>query len=270
MGYELAIIGAGNMAEAIVRGVTSKGVLRAEQIIAADVVPQRRAIFEEQLKVKAVADNVEAARQARTLLLSVKPQQMPVALSGIGAVIGAETLVISIAAGIGTEYIERHLGGRAKWRVVRSMPNTPMLVGEGMVALARGAFATEADIASARKLFEAAADVIEVGEDKMDTVTAVSGSGPAYFFFLVEQMIRAGVELGLTEEQASQLARKTAAGAAKMLAGSGEAAESLRRKVTSPGGTTQAAIMFMESHGWPQVTVDAIKAAERRGKELGQ
>jgi pyrroline-5-carboxylate reductase len=270
MAYELAIIGAGNMAEAIVRGVTSQGVLRPDQIIASDVVPQRRALFEDQLHVKSISDNTEAARQARTLLLSVKPQQMPVALSGIGSVISPDTLIISIAAGIGTTYIERHLGARSQWRVVRSMPNTPMLVGEGMVALARGAHATDADMVSARKLFESAADVIEVAEDKIDTVTAVSGSGPAYFFLLVEQMIKAAIELGLTPEQASKLATKTAAGAAKMMASSNESPESLRRKVTSPGGTTQAAIMFMESHGWPQITFDAIKAAESRGKELGQ
>ncbi|HEX8522463.1 MAG TPA: pyrroline-5-carboxylate reductase [Tepidisphaeraceae bacterium] len=270
MTYELAIIGAGNMAEAIVRGVTSQGVLRPDQIIAADVVPQRRALFEEQLKVRSVADNVEAARQAKTILLSVKPQQMPVALSGIGAVIAPDTLVISIAAGIGTTYIERHLGARAQWRVVRSMPNTPMMMGEGMVALSRGAYATEQDIASAQKLFQAAADVIEVPEDKMNAVTAVSGSGPAYFFFLIEQMIKAGIDLGLSPDHARKLATKTALGAAKMAAESTEFPDSLRRKVTSPGGTTQAAIMHMESHNWPKITVAAIKAAEQRGKELGQ
>jgi pyrroline-5-carboxylate reductase len=269
MSYELAIIGAGNMAEAIVRGVTSKGILRPHQIIAADVVPQRRAIFQDQLGVRAVTDNVEAARQAKTLLLSVKPQQMPVALSGIGGATDEQTLIISIAAGISTSYIATHLGGGRNWRIVRSMPNTPMLVGEGMVALARGVHATEADLASARQLFEAAADVIDVDESKMDAVTAVSGSGPAYFFLLVEQMIKAGIELGLTPEQAAKLARKTAAGAAKMLVSSDEPPESLRKKVTSPGGTTQAAIMHLEAHNWPAITVEAIKAAERRGRELG-
>jgi pyrroline-5-carboxylate reductase len=269
MRYELAIIGAGNMAEAIVRGITAKGVLRPDQIIAADVVPQRRGIFEQQLGVKAVTDNVEASRQARTLLLSVKPQQMPIALAGIGAAIEESTLIVSIAAGISTSYIQTHLGGDKRWRIVRSMPNTPMLVGEGMVALAPGQHATPQDIAAARQWFEAAADVIEVDESKMDTVTAVSGSGPAYFFLLVEQMIKAGIELGLTPEQATKLATKTAAGAAKMLVQSNERPESLRKKVTSPGGTTQAAIIHLESLNWPAITVDAIKAAEKRGRELG-
>ena len=111
--------------------------------------------------------------------------------------------------------------------------------------------------------------MIEVDESKMDTVTAVSGSGPAYFFLLVEQMIKAGIDLGLTPEQAAKLARKTAAGAARMLIASDESPESLRKKVTSPGGTTHAAITHMETAGWPAITVDAIKAAERRGRELG-
>ena len=270
MTYDLGIIGAGNMAEAIVRGITSKRILRPDQMIAADVAPQRRALFEEELKVQTVADNLEAARQARTLLLSVKPQQMPVALAGIGKAISDSTLIISIAAGISTNYLQRHLGPGRKWRVVRAMPNTPMLVGEGMVALAGGENAMAADVAQARRFFEAAADVIEVDEKHMDTVTAISGSGPAYFFFLVEQMIRAGIDLGLSAEQAQKLARKTAAGAARMLVSSDESPESLRRKVTSPGGTTAAAIAHMESGHWPQITVDAIKAAERRGKELGE
>jgi pyrroline-5-carboxylate reductase len=270
MSYELGIIGAGNMAEAIARGVMNKSVLRADQMIAADVSPQRRELFSQQLKIKAVEENATAARDAKMLLLSVKPQHMAAALGGLGAVIGEETLIVSIAAGISTTFIEKHLGGGKRWRVVRSMPNTPMLVGEGMVAIARGANASADDLAAARRLFEAAADVIEVDEDKMDTVTAVSGSGPAYFFFLVEQMIRAATELGLTSEQAKQLATKTAVGAAKMLAQSSDSLQELRRKVTSPGGTTEAAINHMTKNNWPQITVDAIKAAERRGKELGR
>jgi pyrroline-5-carboxylate reductase len=269
MAYELGIIGAGNMAEAIARGVMNKNVLRPDQIIAADVSPQRRELFAA-LGIKAVDENATAARDARTILLSVKPQHMAAALGGLGQVMSDATLVVSIAAGIGTGFIEKHLGVHKKWRVVRSMPNTPMLVGEGMVAIAPGANASKDDLAAARKLFEAAADVIEVDESKMDTVTAVSGSGPAYFFLLVEQMIQAAIDLGLTHEQAAQLAKKTAAGAAKMLVTSSDAPAELRRKVTSPGGTTEAAITYMSKNNWPQITVDAIKAAERRGKELGQ
>jgi pyrroline-5-carboxylate reductase len=204
------------------------------------------------------------------VLLSVKPQQMAEMLAGLGGAMRPDCLVISIAAGISTGYIERHLGGGRAWRVVRTMPTTPMLVGEGMAALAPGKHATPADLADARRLFESAASVVEVTEDKLDAVTALSGSGPAYVFYLVEHMIRAGVELGLTPEQARQLATRTALGASKMLATSADSPEELRRKVTSPGGTTQAAITHMEKSGVGPAVVAAIKAAEHRSRELGR
>ena len=275
MPYALGIIGAGNMAEAIARGILSKQVLRPSEMIAADTAPPRRELFANELKIRCVEDNPTVAGDAQTILLSVKPQHMAAALAAIAPVMSPRTLIVSIAAGISTAFIEKHLGGGAggggkNWRVVRTMPNTPMLVGEGMVAIAAGAHATPDDLAAARKLFQAAAEVIEVTEDKMDTVTAVSGSGPAYFFFLVEQMIRAAMELGMTPDQAKLLATKTAAGAAKMLATSADPPDVLRRKVTSPGGTTEAAITHMTKQHWDQITVDAIKAAQRRGKELGQ
>jgi pyrroline-5-carboxylate reductase len=148
------------------------------------------------------------------------------------------------------------------------MPNTPMLVGEGMTAIAPGANATTEDMKQARRVFESAGAVIEVGEELMDAVTALSGSGPAYFFFLAEQMIAAGVKMGLTPEDARLLASRTALGAAKMLAESSDAPAELRRKVTSPGGTTEAAIRHMETGKLPDVVKEAIYAAERRGKEL--
>jgi pyrroline-5-carboxylate reductase len=203
------------------------------------------------------------------LLLSVKPQQMATVLSGIADVVRPDTLIVSIAAGISSKFIENHLGERAPWRVIRTMPNTPMLIGEGMVAMSRGRQATDEDVARARKLFETSAELITVDESLLDAVTAVSGSGPAYIFYLVEQMITAAKELGLNDEHARKLATKTALGASRMLATSGESPEELRRRVTSPGGTTQAAITRMESGKWGAVTVEAIKAAAARGRELG-
>jgi pyrroline-5-carboxylate reductase len=270
MKYELGILGSGNMAEAIVRGVLNAQRLTPQQIIAADVSAERRKFFQDELGVIAIEDNAAVARQSRIVLLSVKPQMMQAALGGIGKVMSADSLVISIAAGISCEFIESALGETAAWRVVRSMPNTPMLVGQGMVAVAAGKNATADDIAAARHLFECAADVIEVFETQIDAVTAISGSGPAYFFFLVEQMIAAGIQLGLSPEQSRKLAAKTALGAATMLTTSPDSPAELRRKVTSPGGTTAAAIASMESHGLPQIVIDAIKAAEKRSKELGR
>jgi pyrroline-5-carboxylate reductase len=269
--YELGIIGAGNMAEAIARGVIAGGLLRPDQIIAADVSPQRRDVFAQSLNVSAAESNAAVAGQSKVLLLSVKPQTMAAALADLAPAIDpARTLLISIAAGISSQFIQKHLGGDRPWRVVRSMPNTPMLVGEGMVAIARGAHATADDMQAARRIFESAATVVEVPEEQIDAVTALSGSGPAYFFYLIEQMIRAGVEMGFTPEQARQLATRTALGAARMMVGSNEPPEELRRKVTSPGGTTHAAISHMESREVGPAIVEAIRAAERRGKELGK
>jgi pyrroline-5-carboxylate reductase len=270
MGSKLGIIGAGNMAEAIVRGVLSAGVLTSGEILAADVSPARRDLFTKELHVAAVENPAEVAKQSQTLLLSVKPQQMATVLAELSPGMAANTLVISIAAGISSAFIEKHLGRSIKWRVVRTMPNTPMLVGEGMVAIAPGAHATAADLVTARRLFESAASVIEVREDQIDAVTAVSGSGPAYFFFLVEQMVAAGVALGLSPEQAHQLAVKTALGSAKMLVTSPDSPAELRRKVTSPGGTTHAAITHMQNQHVDRSIIDALKAAAARGKELGQ
>ena len=269
MTYELGIIGAGNMAEAIVRGVLSAGLLKPNQIIAADVAAPRRDLFQNVLGIKAIEDNSAVASTSRRLLLSVKPQQIQTALAGIGGVMNVETRVISIMAGISTAYIEKHLGSGKAWRVIRTMPNTPMLVGEGMVGLCPGTHATVEDIADAKRLFEAAATVIEVSEDKIDAVTAMSGSGPAYFFYFVEHMIRAGESLGLTADQAKMLAIKTVVGAAKMLATSPDSAQELRRKVTSPGGTTQAAITHFDENHLGDIIGAAITAAAKRSKELG-
>jgi pyrroline-5-carboxylate reductase len=268
MSYALAVIGAGNMAEAIVRGVIGAKLLTPDRIIAADVSSQRRELFEKELNVRGVKRSTDAARDADVVLLSVKPQHMMDALAGMGEVMNESTLVISIAAGISTKYIQTHLGRDRNWRIVRAMPNTPMMVGDGVVAIAPGTNATRDDLDQARRIFSAAAQVIDAREDQIDAVTAVSGSGPAYFFYLVEQMIRAGVELGLSIEQATILATRTASGAAKMLTQTGESPHELRRKVTSPAGTTHAAISHMDANGWPQITVDALKAAARRGQEL--
>jgi pyrroline-5-carboxylate reductase len=266
--HDLAIIGAGNMAEAIVRGILSAKLLAPSRIIAADVSPQRRQLFQDQLGISAVQENTTAARGSSILLLSVKPQQMESALRDLQSALSPGVLILSIAAGIRTGKIETWLGSH-QYRVIRAMPNTPMLVGAGMVALCRGSAATAADLAMAQRLFQAAAVVTEVDESQMDAVTAVSGSGPAYVFFLAEQMIRAGESFGLSAEQSRTLAIQTIAGAAKMLVESTETPATLRRKVTSPNGTTQAAIEHMQAQRVGESIEGAIGAAVRRSRELG-
>ncbi len=270
MQNRLGFIGAGNMAEAIARGVISSGLYRAQEMIAADISPQRRGLFADQLKIRAIEEAPAVVTQAETILLCVKPQHMAEMLASVRDVITERHLIISIAAGISTTYIQEALNPSLKLRVVRAMPNTPMLVNKGMVAICPGTCATPADLAATTKIFKAAASVIEVREGLMNAVTALSGSGPAYFFFLVEHMVQAGIEMGLSPEAAHQLATQTARGAAEMLCTSTDSPAELRRKVTSPGGTTQAAISTMQDRELPAIVVDALKAACRRGAELGK
>jgi pyrroline-5-carboxylate reductase len=270
MSYDLAFIGAGNMAEAIARGLISTNTLTPDKMIAADVSDVRRTLFSRDLGIKSVADPVEAAKDASAILLAVKPQQMADALAGIGAVITDKTLVISIAAGINTRFIETNLGLGTHWKVVRTMPNTPMLVGLGAVGIAPGAFATKADVGAASRFFAPAAEVVEVTEDLLDAVTALSGSGPAYVFYLLEHMIAAGVSLGLSKEQSELLAKQTVLGAASMAKTSADSPAELRRKVTSPNGTTQAAIESMDASEIGINLEKAIAAACARSIELGK
>ncbi len=270
MQYELGIIGAGNMAEAIARGVIRGGVFAASQMLAADVAPVRRDLFSHQLGIQTTPDNAEVARRSRRLLLSVKPHQMADVLGPIGSVLDPGALVISIAAGISTAAIEKALGDDRPRRVIRAMPNTPMMVGDGVVAIARGRHATADDAGLATRIFATAASVAEVDESLMDAVTALSGSGPAYFYYLVEHMIAAGVEMGLTPEQADAMAKKTALGAARLLIDSTDTPAELRRKVTTPGGTTAAALDTFEKANMGKTIVAALKAAADRGREMGR
>ena len=253
------------MAEAILRGALASGFLRKEDVVVADVSPQRR---EAMAKTGAtcVEDNLVPAR-CRTILLAVKPQVMTAVLDQIAPALASDALVISIAAGVSTGAIDRRLAGRG--RIVRVMPNTPMLVGAGMSALCAGPPATSDDLVWARGLFAASGQTVIVEESMMDAVTAVSGSGPAYFFYLIEAMIEAGVMEGLPSDVAATLAIATCDGAAKLLAQTGDKPAALRAKVTSPNGTTQRAIETMEIAGVKDALITAVRAAAARSRELG-
>jgi pyrroline-5-carboxylate reductase len=268
--YTLGFVGAGNMAEAIARGLIAAKLVGPGNIIASDPTPARRELFAS-FGATATEANADAAR-ADTVLLCVKPQMMQAALEQVRDALDPRSLVISIAAGTTTTYIERALGVPEKAiRVIRAMPNTPMLVGKGATAVCRGLNATEADVRRASELLGAAGIVVTIDDEAlMDAVTALSGSGPAYVFFLAEQMISAGVELGLPAETARRLALATIGGAGHMLEASPDSPQELRRKVTSPKGTTHAAITHMQAERWDQITRDAIAAAQRRGRELGK
>lgn len=264
----LGLIGGGNMAYAIAQGALRGGVCAAADVAVSEPSADRRALFET-AGARAVWDNAAVAGESDLLVLAVKPQVMDAALASIrGAIDPARTLVVSIAAGRRIAQIEHGLPPGT--RVVRVMPNTPLLAGAGMSVLAPGTRAAPDDLRRVRALFEAGGRVIELPEEHFDAVTAVSGSGPAYFFLLAEVLAAGGRDVGLPAEAAELLARQTLIGAARLLEQSGAPAETLRRQVTSPGGTTAAALATLEAGGFAALIASAVAAAMARGRELGQ
>ncbi len=266
MKYRLGFIGSGNMAEAIARAAIDKRIVEVNGLIASDPLESRRDLFSV-MGITVTADNAEVISQSEQLLIAVKPQMMKQAAADIRDHGNSESQVlISIMAGIRTGRLAEAIGGSC--RVVRVMPNTPMMIGCGMAALCLGEGAQNGDEHLAMQLFSAAGEAILVDESLMDAVTAVSGSGPAYVFYLAEAMQKAAEQLGL-DDHAGLLVRQTVLGAAKLLCESQDAAETLRRKVTSPGGTTEAAIKHMEANGTGRIIIEALQAAAERSKELG-
>ncbi|MGY1855270.1 pyrroline-5-carboxylate reductase [Modestobacter sp. SYSU DS0290] len=263
----LAIVGGGKIGEALLAGLVRRAG-GGDGIWVVERSPQRAAELTARYGVGAV-DLAEAAARARVLLLAVKPQDVD-ALLGLLAphVTADEHLVVSVAAGVPTARIESTLP--AGTPVVRVMPNTPALVDAGMSVLSAGAHATEEHLDEAEALLAPVGQVRRVPEGQQDAVTALSGSGPAYFFFLVEAMIDAGILLGLPRSVAADLIVQTAYGSAVMLRDSGEHPVQLREAVTSPGGTTIAAIRELERHGVRAALIAAIEAAHRRSVELGR
>jgi len=262
----IGFIGAGNMAEALCRGILNARLAPPERVIAADIQEARRRLFAEQLRVRVSGDNLAVARASDIVILAIKPQTFADVVPPIGHVLNGTKLVVSILAGVRTRRIERACAPGA--RVVRAMPNTPMLVGAGITALCRGANASGEDLEKAAAIFRAAGQVVFAEEAQMDAVTAVSGSGPAYFFYLVEAMMEAGVAEGLSAKTAATLAGQTLLGAGKLLVASGESAAALRAKVTSPGGTTQAAIEHLDREGVRERIIAAVRRAAARSREL--
>lgn len=264
--YTLGCVGGGNMAEAILRAALEKGVLEAREVAVADPEPDRRAHFEA-LHVKAFAANAQVIANSNHILLAVKPQMLDTVAQELRGMDPARQGILSILAGVSARRIEQAVGKPV--RVVRIMPNTPLVVGRGMSALAPGPHATPQDMDLAMRIFSAAGLAVEVQEKEMDAVTALSGSGPAYCFYLAEAMEEAGRQLGLGSDLVEQLTRQTILGAGTLLTQAGQSPQELRRRVTSPGGTTEAALAHMEKHAVQQRLVEAILAAARRSSALG-
>jgi len=266
--HTIAFVGAGNMAGALIRGLVGTATVPADQIIAADPDEARLSLLESELGIRVTRDNGEAVREATVVVLAIKPQVFAQVLPGIATAMVAETLLVSIAAGISTRMIEGAVPPGS--RVIRTMPNTPALVGAGATAIAAGSHASDADLEVAETLFRSVGISVRVPEAQIDAVTGLSGSGPAYVFAMIEALRDAGAREGLPEETALRLASQTVFGAARLLLDEGEAPEVLRERVTSPGGTTRAGLDALAQAGFTDAIVGAVRAATRRSVELGK
>jgi pyrroline-5-carboxylate reductase len=266
--HTIAFVGAGNMAGALIRGLIGTATVPAGRIIAADPDQERLSSLEAELDIRVTSDNAEAVKEASVVVLATKPQVFAQVLPGLAEAVDPDALLVSIAAGISTGIIERAFAAGA--RVVRTMPNTPALVGAGATAIAAGSHATDEDLALAENLFLSVGISVRVPEEQIDAVTGLSGSGPAYVFAMIEALRDAGAREGLPEETALRLASQTVFGAARLLLDENEAPEVLRDRVTSPGGTTRAGLDALASAGFADAILGAVRAATRRSVELGE
>lgn len=260
-------LGYGNMGEAILSGLLDKGMVDPEKVMVYDPAPARMAAAKAR-GVMCADSAVELARACDTLLLAVKPQSLDEALTPLLGVVRPDVRVISIMAGISIAALRGRLGGEA--RIMRVMPNTPALVGAGAAALACCETCCPEDVETGKAFFNAVGIVEVVPEACMDAVTALSGSGPAYFFYLTECLVKAAVAEGLPEDLAARLAGQTLMGAGKLLVSSGKDAATLREQVTSKGGTTFAALEAFRARDLEGVVRAAVGAAAARSRELGK
>jgi pyrroline-5-carboxylate reductase len=264
----LGFIGAGNMASALIKGLIESGVYDRERLLAADKDENALKRVSDGFGVKCHPSNLKVVSESLIVVLAVKPQHIQEALAEMKEAITVRHLLISIAAGIPLrrirDIIEKDIP------LIRVMPNTPALVQQGVSALAAGEFSTVDHMDIARRIFGAVGETVEVAETLMDAVTALSGSGPGYVFRIMECMVEAGVGLGLREETAHNLVVQTFLGAARLAKASDDSLPELRRKVTSPGGTTAAGLAVLEEKGLRHMIIGAVNAACARSLELGK
>ncbi len=264
----IAFLGSGNMCEAIIAGLLRDGSAAPERIVTADIRPERLAELRDRYGTTPAADNEAAARAADILVLAVKPQMFAEAAAGLKGGLRPGALVLSIMAGTAIETIRRQLGHEA---IVRSMPNTPAMIGEGMSVWVATPAVSEAQKAAAAAILSACGRALEVAEEKyLDMATAINGSGPGYVFLILEAMVDAGVQMGFSREAASELVLQTVLGSARYAQASGLHLADLRNRVTSPAGTTAAGLAALERGNIRATLADAILAAYRRAQELGQ
>ena len=269
LAQKIGLIGAGRMATALARGFVRADLLAAESIIASDPSDEARASFSREVPgAKVVAENCPVVADSDVVILAVKPQQMTAVLTGIRDDVRPQTLLVSIAAGVTLKRLAAGLPSGQ--RVVRVMPNTPCLIGQGASAYSLGEHATADDGKLVAELLSAVGAAFDVPEAMLDAVTGLSGSGPAFVYSMIEAMARGGTAAGLPAELAGELAARAVAGAAQMVLQTGESPAVLRDRVTSPGGTTLAGLAVLQQRGFDAAVAEAVSAAARRSAELGR
>lgn len=265
----IGMVGLGNMGGAIIRGLLSSGSVKRAGVIGFDNDPAKRAAAGKKYAIPLSRSIPELVAHCDIVVIAVKPQNIGEVLREI-SFYGKGRLYISIAAGITTRKIEKALSGIRRPRVIRVMPNTPALVGEGISAVCKGRYAAAKDVKVADEIFSSIGETVNIRERYFDAVTAVSGSGPAYFFYLKEALIEAALRLGMDKATAKRLVSKTALGAARLLIESGHEPKALRLRVTSKGGTTEQAIKVFERGGMKRIIGQAVAAATKRSRELSR
>ena len=258
----IGIVGGGNMGAAIIGSIFKK-----YKVVVCEQDKKRAQMLRRKFSV-AVQDLPSLVQQSDIILVAVKPQDIEDVLAAISLHLTNKKFVISIAAGITTSYMEKKLGNKS--RVIRTMPNMPAQIGEGITAACRGAHATQVDLLLTCKILNAVGKTVVVKEDLIDAITAVSGSGPAYVFFFVECFLRAAENLGLDKKLSSELVKSTLLGSAHLLYQQQDDAAALRAKVTSKGGTTQAALEVLLKNRFEEIFLEALAAAKRRAGELAR
>ncbi len=282
MDLKLGFIGVGNMGEALVKGLISSKAAVPSQIRVSARRPERVAELAKLYGVRGGLSG-QVVRESEVIVLAVKPQILDQVLRSISPDLSRDKLIISVAAGVPIAAIERRLqpaaptaglesapAKPAPWRIVRAMPNTPATVGAGATAIAMGEHATEEDLATAKTIFDSVGLTVVLEESQLDAVTGLSGSGPAYIFLIIEALSDAGVKVGLSRRASMQLAAQTVLGSAKLLIESGQHPGMLKDGVTSPGGTAIAGLHTLEAGGLRNVLMNAVEAATRRSRELGE
>ena len=269
---KLGFIGGGNMAEAMIKGLLSASFIEAKNIFVSEPSEAKRDTLHAEYKIKVSADNRELVKKCDILILAVKPQILQEVLVDIRSLVDSDKLVISIAAGVPISIIDDALRGdkNKKFSIVRTMPNTPALVQEGVTAIASGKHVNKTDVKIAHRIFEAVGRTVDVEEDQLDAVTGLSGSGPAYIFMLIEALSDAGVKMGLSREVSTTLTIQTVLGSAKLARESGKHPGELKDMVTSPGGTTISGLHALEEGSFHTTLMNAVEDATLRSRELGQ